>query len=311
MVREAEWLERAFTPRGDVRARTSRASRTPSTARSSTRARSARSSCGWRCACTGSPPTAARSSATSPRRGCSPTSSRSATSSSCWASPSCRSCPSATSRRAGRSTSTTARWRPRCAPTAASTSRARTSTAPRACGRASSTSARAPRTCGCCETSCSSWARARLIVAPGGHAWLDAGMTMLTRGADRLLELHAAELPQKDELCGCFWATLALRLNGEGPVEQDDVALLAGSVITSHGSVHVLPRGQARAQRLPARAARDRGRRRPPAPRRTASRCAVGELTDGGWPPTRSAASTHPACARCCARRPRHGSPSC
>jgi hypothetical protein len=71
-------------------------------------------------------------------------------------------------------------------------------------------------------------------------------MTMLTRGADRLLELHAAELPQKDELCGCFWATLALRLNGEGPVEQDDVALVAGSVITSHGSVHLLPGGQER-----------------------------------------------------------------
>jgi hypothetical protein len=73
---------------------------------------------------------------------------------------------------------------------------------------------------------------------------LDAGMTTLTRGADRLLELQAAELPQKDELCGCFWATLALRLNGEGPVEQDDVALAAGSVITSHGSVHLLPGGQ-------------------------------------------------------------------
>ena len=71
-------------------------------------------------------------------------------------------------------------------------------------------------------------------------------MTMLTRGADRLLELHAAELPQKDELCGCFWATLALRLNDEGPVEQDDVALVAGSVITSHGSAHLLPRGQER-----------------------------------------------------------------
>lgn len=71
-------------------------------------------------------------------------------------------------------------------------------------------------------------------------------MTMFTRGADRLLELHAAELPQKDELCGCFWATLALRLNGEGPVEQDDVALVAGSVITSHGSAHLLPRGQER-----------------------------------------------------------------
>jgi hypothetical protein len=70
-------------------------------------------------------------------------------------------------------------------------------------------------------------------------------MTILTRGADRLLELHAAELPQKDELCGCFWATLALRLHGEEPVEQDDVALLAGSAITSHGHQHVLPFGQA------------------------------------------------------------------
>ena len=70
-------------------------------------------------------------------------------------------------------------------------------------------------------------------------------MTTFTRGADRLLELHAAELPQKDELCGCFWTTLALRLHGEGPLEQDDVALLAGSVITSHGHQHVLPFGQA------------------------------------------------------------------
>ena len=68
-------------------------------------------------------------------------------------------------------------------------------------------------------------------------------MTMLTRGADRLLELHAAELPQKNELCGCFWATLALRLHGEGPVEQDDAALIAGSVITRHGSVGELPYG--------------------------------------------------------------------
>lgn len=70
-------------------------------------------------------------------------------------------------------------------------------------------------------------------------------MTTLTRGADRLLELHAAELPQKDELCGCFWAALALRLHGEGPLEQDDVALVAGSAITSHGHQHVLPFGQA------------------------------------------------------------------
>ena len=100
-----------------------------------------------------------------------------------------------------------------------------------------------------CATS--SWSSARSWpealsaqnVAPAPRYCLDVRMTTLTRGADRLLELHAAELPQKDELCGCFWATLALRLHGEGPVEQDDAALIAGSVITSHGSVGVLPYG--------------------------------------------------------------------
>ena len=51
MVREAEWLERAFSHEATY-VPTSSASRTPSTARSSTRARSARSSSGWRCACT-------------------------------------------------------------------------------------------------------------------------------------------------------------------------------------------------------------------------------------------------------------------
>ena len=77
-------------------------------------------------------------------------------------------------------------------------------------------------------------------------------MTMLTRGADRLLELHAAELPQKDELCGCFWATLALRLNGEGPVEQDDVALRRGQ--RDHESRQRAPAAgrPGGAQRLPA-----------------------------------------------------------
>lgn len=69
-------------------------------------------------------------------------------------------------------------------------------------------------------------------------------MTMLTPGADRLLELHAAELPQKDEMCGCFWAALALRLHGEGPVEQDDVGLPAGSVLTTGGGRDVLPFGE-------------------------------------------------------------------
>ena len=55
-------------------------------------------------------------------------------------------------------------------------------------------------------------------------------------GAERLVELHAAELPQKNELCGPFWGTLALRLagvtNGGEPVDQDAVGALAGSVLS-------------------------------------------------------------------------------
>jgi hypothetical protein len=55
-------------------------------------------------------------------------------------------------------------------------------------------------------------------------------------GAERLVELHGAELPQKDELCGAFWGTLALRLagvtDGGTPVDQDRVAALAGSALS-------------------------------------------------------------------------------
>jgi hypothetical protein len=58
-------------------------------------------------------------------------------------------------------------------------------------------------------------------------------------GAERLLELHAAELPQKNELCGAFWGTLAMRAAGvtktadEGPIDQDAVGLAAGSVLST------------------------------------------------------------------------------
>jgi hypothetical protein len=64
-----------------------------------------------------------------------------------------------------------------------------------------------------------------------------------------LLELHAAELPQKDELCGAFWVTLALRRAGhlehEGePIDQDAVALAAASVLSPGGSRDLLPAGE-------------------------------------------------------------------
>ena len=59
-------------------------------------------------------------------------------------------------------------------------------------------------------------------------------------GADRLAELHAAELPQKNELCGAFWATLALRSAGI-TTDQDAVGLAADSVISATPSDDLPP----------------------------------------------------------------------
>lgn len=67
-------------------------------------------------------------------------------------------------------------------------------------------------------------------------------------GADRLAELHAAELPQKNELCGAFWGTLALRaaeITAAGePIDQDAVGLAAASVLSAAQSDD-LPPGEA------------------------------------------------------------------
>lgn len=59
---------------------------------------------------------------------------------------------------------------------------------------------------------------------------------MSVAAADPLAAEHAAALPQKDNLCGAFWAALALRASGvtewDGePVDQDLVALRAGTVL--------------------------------------------------------------------------------
>jgi hypothetical protein len=67
-------------------------------------------------------------------------------------------------------------------------------------------------------------------------------------GAESLLTLHAAELPQKNELCGAFWGTLALRLAGAaldaGPLDQDAVGLAAGSTLALHQRGDDLPPGE-------------------------------------------------------------------
>jgi hypothetical protein len=75
----------------------------------------------------------------------------------------------------------------------------------------------------------------------------DLRLTPIT-GAERLVTLHAAELPQKNDLCGAFWGTLALRLagiTGDGePIDQDAVGMAAGSVIPATSDDEALPPGE-------------------------------------------------------------------
>jgi len=73
-------------------------------------------------------------------------------------------------------------------------------------------------------------------------------LTLLT-GARELLAAHEADLPQRDDLCGAFCGALALRAAGieryrEEPVDQDEVALLAGSVVSGVREPGVLPAGE-------------------------------------------------------------------
>jgi hypothetical protein len=63
-------------------------------------------------------------------------------------------------------------------------------------------------------------------------------------GAEALAALHAAELPQKDELCGAFWGALALRLGGRADVDQDAVAAAAGTVLSHGPHAEMLPPGE-------------------------------------------------------------------
>jgi hypothetical protein len=72
----------------------------------------------------------------------------------------------------------------------------------------------------------------------------------LLPGARGLLRLHARELPQRDDLCGAFCGALALGAAGvtehDGqPMDQDAVALAAGSVISGIRETGTLPDGEA------------------------------------------------------------------
>jgi hypothetical protein len=76
----------------------------------------------------------------------------------------------------------------------------------------------------------------------------DPGMTLLA-GARELLAAHVRELPQRDDLCGAFCGSLALQAAGitqraGEPLDQDAVAVAAGSVISGKREQGTLPQGE-------------------------------------------------------------------
>jgi hypothetical protein len=73
-------------------------------------------------------------------------------------------------------------------------------------------------------------------------------MTLLA-GARELLAIHARELPQRDDLCGAFCGALALGAAGledrdEEPLDQDAVALAAGTIVSDSRDPGSLPFGE-------------------------------------------------------------------
>lgn len=74
------------------------------------------------------------------------------------------------------------------------------------------------------------------------------GLTLLP-GARKLLEVHARELPQRDDLCGAFCGSLALHAaglakRGGEPLDQDAVARAAGSFVSRVPDTSALPTGE-------------------------------------------------------------------
>lgn len=75
--------------------------------------------------------------------------------------------------------------------------------------------------------------------------------TTLLAGARELLDARALALPQRDDLCGAFCGALALNAagfteRGGEPLDQDAVALAAGSVVSTAGArdPDTLPHGE-------------------------------------------------------------------
>lgn len=81
-------------------------------------------------------------------------------------------------------------------------------------------------------------------MAPRSVGELAAAATLLP-GAAQLLALRQHELPQRDELCGPFCALLALWSAGiGGELDQDEVARVAGTVLSAPPRTASLPPGE-------------------------------------------------------------------
>ena len=66
----------------------------------------------------------------------------------------------------------------------------------------------------------------------------------LLPGAREILAQHQQEMPQKNELCGAFWVTLALRALDGRDLEQDHVGRAAGSLLSVVQTSDSLPPGE-------------------------------------------------------------------
>ncbi len=80
----------------------------------------------------------------------------------------------------------------------------------------------------------------------GGASALQA---RLLAGARELFAAHALEIPQRDDLCGAFCGALAMRAAGiehlgEEPLDQDTVAVAAGSIVSDSRDPDTLPAGE-------------------------------------------------------------------
>jgi hypothetical protein len=82
-----------------------------------------------------------------------------------------------------------------------------------------------------------------------GVASANSLQLQLLAGARELLAEHVRALPQRDDLCGAFCGALALRaahiesFDGQ-PIDQDTVALAAGSVVAAEPQPGNLPSGE-------------------------------------------------------------------